>query len=66
MWSSREKLDDVGIFIMYYLENHFVPPKIIKAIDATRYFVLVECIQIVKYLTMIIFIVSHECFINGD
>ena len=27
MWSSREKLDDVGIFIMYYLENHFVPPK---------------------------------------
>ena len=27
MWSSREKLDDVGIFIMYHLENHFVPPK---------------------------------------
>ena len=60
MWSSREKLDDVGIFIMCHLENHFVPPKIIKAIDATTYFVLVECIQIVKYLTMIIFIVSHE------
>ena len=60
MWSSREKLDDVGIFIMYYLENHFVPPKIIMAIDATTIFVLVECIQIVKYLTMIIFIVSHE------